>query len=780
MATAMSYSDFRQLASDSLAALASSLLSRRRQADTSSSDEEIKSLALATLTDIRATRITAGEREQEAPEEGESRWQVEAKQAALVRSLEIVVEQAAEDDKQHPGHLADMLDVVLAAAEDGYIDETVPLTMLAGLLELRPVSECESILGYIESRISRLTLGMEYQRGRGPILLRLLNDLLRRLPRSQSHSVILSGRILMLLSWVYPLNEKSGVNLRGNFNIGKGFNFTLPEKEKSGQEEEEGKGEGGKEDEPPKMEVEEGEEAEEETAKDEGAQAEPAAFYKTFWSLQQYFINPPSLFQPSAASTSSAMAPFPSLRDGVRSTLLAFNTATKKAKDLAGSAKEVGKLARAGVDDDDEMEGSASEQALEEYFFPKFLTSPDLLELELADPNFRRQILVQILILFQYLLGFSPTERSRTEKLPVTNMSAFPGYVLPAEVETWLRELRSRTLDELDAMEGGRKFRKAVQLVLQRDQNWIDWKLRSCASFLLPSINAAEQSEKARNKLRATMRKPKRYPYRMGNANLSRTWEKNLTSLDDFEPDVADDELRFILREYRLEKNRIKQQEAQFARAAPGSSQRYEIEQALEQRRTRLQALHWRAIRSASTQHLRFFSQIGAGDLEKLEQLIEDERRKREDEAEAAELARSNGQGQEKAGMEGEGEGGYDSDTSVLRMTKGETPEVEEEKEAKDNDAKEGLEEKKAPAGGGDESGTPPPPDKPSSAAAVTEIEAGAGDVDAVEDEPGTPPPPPKPTAAITSPGTPKRPREEEAEDVAMQEGEGSKRLKVA
>lgn len=52
-------------------------------------------------------------------------------------------------------------------------------------------------------------------------------------------------------------------------------------------------------------------------------------------------------------------------------------------------------------------------------------------------------------------------------------------------------------------------------------------------------MDAAAQSEKARNKLRATMRKPKRYPYRMGNANLSRTWEKNLTSLDDLEPEIA-------------------------------------------------------------------------------------------------------------------------------------------------------------------------------------------------------------------------------------------------
>lgn len=185
-----------------------------------------------------------------------------------------------------------MIPPCVADTVTGYIDDTIPMTVLAGLLELRPVSDCEPILGYIETRISRLTLvgprfclllskimythvrsrdllqGMEYQRGRGPILLRLLNDLLRRLPRSQSHSVILSGRILMLLSWVYPLNEKSGVNLRGNFNVGKGFSFS------DGKAEQEGEGkdataqrievdhaQGGQASQ--KTEVEEGEEAEE-------------------------------------------------------------------------------------------------------------------------------------------------------------------------------------------------------------------------------------------------------------------------------------------------------------------------------------------------------------------------------------------------------------------------------------------------------------------------------------------------------------------------------------
>jgi len=37
------------------------------------------------------------------------------------------------------------------------------------------------------------------------------------------------------------------------------------------------------------------------------------------------------------------------------------------------------------------------------HFFAKFLTNPKLLALQLSDANFRRAVLVQFLILFQYL-----------------------------------------------------------------------------------------------------------------------------------------------------------------------------------------------------------------------------------------------------------------------------------------------------------------------------------------------------------------------------------------
>lgn len=175
------------------------------------------------------------------------------------------------------------------------------------------------------------------------------------------------------------------------------------------------------------------------------------------------------------------------------------------------------------------------------------------------------------------------------------------------------------------------------------------------------------------------------------------------------------------------------------------------------QKRTRLQALHWRAIRSASTQHLRFFSQIGAGDLEKLEQLIDEDARRRE---EAAEAEEANGTPVQQTT-------GYDSDSSVLEMTpKSKLPEPEPEKDEAEAAPKQEEENKS-----GEEAGTPPPP--PTAATGEKNTEPVVVEDD---DEPGTPPP----KAVVASPGTPKRPREEEEEDAAMTEGEtAAKRLKV-
>jgi len=47
------------------------------------------------------------------------------------------------------------------------------------------------------------------------------------------------------------------------------------------------------------------------------------------------------------------------------------------------------------------MDNENAEQNI--HYFPKYLTNHKLLELQLSDVNFRRYILIQFLLLFQYL-----------------------------------------------------------------------------------------------------------------------------------------------------------------------------------------------------------------------------------------------------------------------------------------------------------------------------------------------------------------------------------------
>lgn len=54
------------------------------------------------------------------------------------------------------------------------------------------------------------------QKGKALVLLRTLNDLLRRLSKMGSTTTF-CGRILTFLSGVFPLGERSGVNLRGEY-----------------------------------------------------------------------------------------------------------------------------------------------------------------------------------------------------------------------------------------------------------------------------------------------------------------------------------------------------------------------------------------------------------------------------------------------------------------------------------------------------------------------------------------------------------------------------------
>lgn len=78
------------------------------------------------------------------------------------------------------------------------------------------------------------------------------------------------------------------------------------------------------------------------------------------------------------------------------SVLSAFSSYKLEAVELQKSKLNILK----SVNSDVEMQENK-----EQHYFAKFLTNQKLLELQLSDSNFRRCVLIQYLILFQYLMS---------------------------------------------------------------------------------------------------------------------------------------------------------------------------------------------------------------------------------------------------------------------------------------------------------------------------------------------------------------------------------------
>lgn len=97
------------------------------------------------------------------------------------------------------------------------VDFNCPLNIIEDIMECLPIYKASMIAELLESKAPRLTQNISSSKGRGLVLLRLCNELIRRLSKTQHAGIC--GRLLLLLSKSFPSAERSGVNLRGDLNI---------------------------------------------------------------------------------------------------------------------------------------------------------------------------------------------------------------------------------------------------------------------------------------------------------------------------------------------------------------------------------------------------------------------------------------------------------------------------------------------------------------------------------------------------------------------------------
>uniref|UniRef100_UPI003AAF3CDB THO complex subunit 1 n=1 Tax=Centroberyx gerrardi TaxID=166262 RepID=UPI003AAF3CDB len=390
-----------------------------------------------------------------------------------------IVEQKASCDD----YLA-LIYLSIDAVTEGICSATTPFLLLGDVLDCLPLDQCDKIFSFVEENVSTWKSNSFYTAGKN-YLLRMCNDLLRRLSKSQN--TVFCGRIQLFLARLFPLSEKSGLNLQSQFNLDNITVFNKNEQESTlGQKHTEEKEEG--------MEVEEGEMGEEDAP---APCSIPIDYnlYRKFWTLQDYFRNPVQCYDKFSWMT------FLKYSD---ETLAVFKS--YKLDDMQASKRKLEELRTSGG---------------EHVYFAKFLTSEKLMDLQLSDSNFRRHILLQYLILFQYLKGQVKFKSS--------------SCVLNDDQTTWIEDTTKLVYQLLrEIPPDGDKFATMVEHILNTEENWNAWKNEGCPSFV-KERTVDDKPKRPTRKRQAPEDFLGKGPDRkifMGNDELTRLWNLNHDNME--------------------------------------------------------------------------------------------------------------------------------------------------------------------------------------------------------------------------------------------------------
>lgn len=392
------------------------------------------------------------------------------------------------------GEVWNLFDIISILSDLEICEPSLLFWLVEELLDTQTIDGCRIVFDYLDSRRERITA--KHFKAKNLIILRACNELLRRLSRAED--TVFCGRVFIFLFQSFPLGDRSSVNLRGEFHVENVTAFeNIPPTAGSKLEDsmEVDRKEDNIEPEPDAIKdeaaVEQAKAALEQPentskavkfdAPDEKAQEKPAdmdTLYPIFWSLQEDFSTPTRLFDDTNLQN---------FQKGLSSTLVKFKEVQQ---DL--QARGTSKLhddGKRGI----KRKRNGQEDELSSSFNPKYLTSRDLFDLEVSDLAFRRHVLVQALILIDFLLSLTTKAKRKLEH--TSNKSVLYTYALSEDNARWATNVRGEIATYLQQGPEGKFYYRMVDTVLSRDKNWVHWKAESCPPIQRDPVSATDFSE---------------------------------------------------------------------------------------------------------------------------------------------------------------------------------------------------------------------------------------------------------------------------------------------
>ncbi|CAG7919108.1 unnamed protein product [Penicillium olsonii] len=437
-----------------------------------------------------------------------------------------------------------LLDIVSIFSDNEQCEPGLIFWLIEELLDSQTIDGCRKVFDYLESRREKNT--KKHFKQKNLIILRSCNELLRRLSRAED--TVFCGRVFIYLFQSFPLGDKSSVNLRGEFHSEN--ETTFDEIVNNSTEDQQDTTMTESEPAPENTEAHQNGTPSERTAKvpkvvisgdkKKSEEVDLDVLYPLFWGLQAFFSSPSKMFESEG---------FESFKAGLEATLSAFkNINTEMENHSASRASEDARKSskRKRVSDDTEVATS---------FNPKYLTSRDLFDLEVGDTAFRRHVLVQALILLDFVLSLTPKAKTRLGN--TTNKSVLYNFTLNEEDTKWAIKIRKNIEGYLQQGPEGKFYYRMVDTVLSRDRNWARWKAEGCPLIERPAISSSEYTTYRENAVKVYANKRLR-PSPMGSldlkflsdseslANIERLKESDrysVPSADTFMKGIMDDEM---------------------------------------------------------------------------------------------------------------------------------------------------------------------------------------------------------------------------------------------
>lgn len=368
-----------------------------------------------------------------------------------------------------PSKFEALIGIAIETAKSGVSTASLPICLLSDVFDVNTLEECEKLFYLVESRVDVWKSEPFFKTIKNQ-LLRTCNDLLRRLSRSQN--TVFCGRILVFLARFFPLFERSGLNLIGEFNKD---NVTAISSDSEDQNA------GGSDGAAVAGDLEEGEEA---APTADLTPSVDQSLHRKFWLLQDYFRQPQLCYQQPEwrkfqSFTSDVLSAFASIKLD------------------AGSCSQTQEIIKSP----------------DNIYFAKYLTNQKLLELQLSDSNFRRYILIQFLITFQYLTS---SVKFKTD-----------AQVLDEAQKEFLKDASKQVMDLIyQSPPNGPEMGKVISQVLEREESWNEWKNEGCGEVKAgempkPRTLINSEGQGAGAELQSAERLGK---HCLGNKELTRLW----------------------------------------------------------------------------------------------------------------------------------------------------------------------------------------------------------------------------------------------------------------